>query len=40
VGAGDLDVLVGAVEELHAEQGDRGGFYTWQIGHLVAEQTL
>ncbi|MER5662796.1 hypothetical protein [Streptomyces mirabilis] len=39
VGAGDLDVLVGAVEELRAEQAERGGFRTRQIGRLVAEQT-
>lgn len=39
VGAGELDVLVGAVEELRAEQAERGGFRTRQIGHLVAVQT-
>lgn len=39
VGSGDLDVLVGAVEELRAEQAERGGFRTRQIGRLVAEQT-
>ncbi|MFE5399616.1 hypothetical protein ACFQ9U_34280 [Streptomyces sp. NPDC056568] len=39
VGAGDLDVLVGAVDQLRAEQENRGGFRTRQIGHLVLEQT-
>lgn len=39
VGAGELDVLVGAIEELRAEQAERGGFRTRQIGHLVAAQT-
>lgn len=39
VEAADLDVLADAVEELRAEQADRGGFRTRQIGHLVAEQT-
>uniref|UniRef100_A0AAU1UMH8 Uncharacterized protein n=1 Tax=Streptomyces sp. NBC_00119 TaxID=2975659 RepID=A0AAU1UMH8_9ACTN len=39
VGAGDLDVLVSAVDELRAEQANRGGFRTRQIGHLVLEQT-
>ncbi|MCC9711840.1 hypothetical protein E4N62_45505 [Streptomyces sp. MNU76] len=39
MGDGEMDVLVGAVEELRAEQAERGGFRTRQIGHLVAEQT-
>lgn len=39
VEAVDLDVLVAAVEGLRAEQADRGGFRTRQIGHLVLEQT-
>ncbi|MGW5666268.1 hypothetical protein ACWEWG_40740 [Streptomyces sp. NPDC003758] len=39
VEAADLDVLADAAEELRVEQADRGGFRTWQIGHLVAEQT-
>ncbi|RZB13607.1 hypothetical protein StrepF001_43170 [Streptomyces sp. F001] len=30
---------MGAVEELRAEQAERGGFRTRQIGHLVAAQT-
>ncbi|MET9221722.1 hypothetical protein ABZX65_23545 [Streptomyces sp. NPDC003300] len=39
VGDGDLDVLVDAVAQLHAERADRGGFRTRQIGRLVLEQT-
>ncbi|MFI8794356.1 hypothetical protein [Streptomyces sp. NPDC055105] len=39
VGAGDLGVLVGAVDQLRAEQANRGGFRTRQIGCLVLEQT-
>ncbi|MFF9127914.1 hypothetical protein ACF09J_32445 [Streptomyces sp. NPDC014889] len=39
VGAGDLGVLVGAVDQLRAEQANRGGFRTRQIGRLVLEQT-
>ncbi|WP_030933722.1 hypothetical protein [Streptomyces sp. NRRL B-24720] len=39
VEAGDLVVLVSAVDQLRAEQANRGGFRTRQIGHLVLEQT-
>ncbi|MFK0287979.1 hypothetical protein ACIQVL_46985 [Streptomyces sp. NPDC090499] len=39
VEAADLNILAAAVEELRAEQEDRGGFRTRQIGRLVAEQT-
>jgi hypothetical protein len=34
-----LDALARTVEKLRAEQAERGGFRTRQIGHLVAEQT-
>ncbi|MFJ8787054.1 hypothetical protein [Streptomyces sp. NPDC102476] len=36
---GSLDALAKAVEQLRAEQAERGGFRTRQIQHLVAEQT-
>lgn len=39
VGAREMDVLVGAVEGLRAEQAERCGFRTRQIGRLVAEQS-
>ncbi|QUX26879.1 hypothetical protein KGD83_16030 [Nocardiopsis akebiae] len=35
----DREALVSAVENLRAEQENRGGFRTRQIGHLVLEQT-
>ncbi|MEU6071059.1 hypothetical protein ABZ864_43110 [Streptomyces sp. NPDC047082] len=39
VAAADLDVLAAALVELRAEQANRGGFRTRQVGRLVAEQT-